>query len=146
MNILHLTFSALLAAGTLHAAVRTRTVEYTQGSALLEGYLAYDDSLEGRRPGVMVVHEWTGLGPYVKGRVEALAAMGYVAFGADIYGKGVRPASGPEAAKVAGLYKENRVGPDSRRCLQPRCRPPLLGRNVAFLRRDLRNPSTVMPP
>ena len=90
------------------AALQTQVVEYKQGDTVLEGYLAYDDTFTGKRPGVLVVHTWTGVGPYVKGRAEQLAKMGYVAFAADIYGKGVRPkapdASGAEAAK----YRSNR--------------------------------------
>ncbi|MBP7866354.1 MAG: dienelactone hydrolase family protein [Acidobacteria bacterium] len=109
MKTMILALATLGAFGTLQAAVITRTVEYAQGGVTLEGYLAYDDAVEGRRPGVLVVHEWTGLGPYVKKRVEALAAMGYVAFGADVYGTGVRPASGPDAAAVAGKYKQDRA-------------------------------------
>jgi dienelactone hydrolase len=91
------------------AAVRTKVVEYKQGDAVLEGYLAWDDATTVKRPGVLVVHEWTGLGPYVKKRAEMLAKMGYVAFAADIYGKGVRPATPAEAAKVAAIYKDNRA-------------------------------------
>lgn len=96
-------------AGTIRAAIHTETVEYKQGDTVLEGYLAYDDARAGKLPGVLVVHEWTGLGPYVKSRAEALAKLGYVAFGADIYGKGVRPAPGPDAAAVAGKFKNDRA-------------------------------------
>lgn len=95
--------------GTATAAVRTQTVEYKQGDTVLEGYLAYDDCFTGKRPGILVVHEWTGLGPYVKTRCEELAKIGYVAFGADIYGKGVRPATHEEAGKVAGMYTKDRA-------------------------------------
>jgi dienelactone hydrolase len=98
----------LLIAGTAQARLVTRTVEYRQGETVLEGYLAYDDAVSGKRPGVLVVHEWTGLGPYVKKRVEQLAGMGYVAFGADIYEKGVRPATPELAGKEAGRYKADR--------------------------------------
>ena len=72
-----------------HAKLVTKTVEYKQGDTVLEGYLAYDDAIKGRRPGVMVVHEWWGLNDYAKKRAEQLAGMGYVAFAADMYGKGV---------------------------------------------------------
>ncbi len=90
----------------LHAAVQTKTVEYKQGDQVLEGYLAWDDATAGPRPGVLVVHEWTGLGDYVKMRCRKLAELGYIAFAADIYGKGVRP--GPsEAATIAGKYKKD---------------------------------------
>lgn len=97
-----------MVAGTAHARLVTKTVDYRQGETTLEGYLAYDDSVWGPRPGILVVHEWTGLGPYVKQRVEQLARLGYVAFGADIYGKGVRPATPEAAAKEAGKYKGDR--------------------------------------
>jgi dienelactone hydrolase len=48
--------------------------------------LSYDDSIQGKRPGVMVVHEWWGLNEYAKRRAEMLAELGYVAFAADMYG------------------------------------------------------------
>ncbi|MBJ6724502.1 dienelactone hydrolase family protein [Geomesophilobacter sediminis] len=98
----------VLAAQTAEARIVTKTVEYQQGGTTLEGYLAYSDTVKGKRPGILVVHEWTGVGPYVKHRAEQLAAMGYVAFAADIYGKGVRPATPELAAKEAAKYR----GPD----------------------------------
>src|SRR5579872_2394080 len=73
------------------AELKTKVVEYKDGGTTLEGYLAYDDSVQGKRPGILVVHEWNGLGHYAKGRAEQLAKLGYVAFAADIYGKGIRP-------------------------------------------------------
>jgi dienelactone hydrolase len=90
------------------AALKTQVVEYKQGNTVLEGYLAYDDAVTTRRPGVMVVHEWTGVGDYVKKRTEQLAQMGYVAFAADIYGKGIRPTNPKEAGAQAGIYRSNR--------------------------------------
>lgn len=94
--------------GVAEAKIVTKVVEYRQGDAVLEGYLAYDDTTAEKRPGVLVVHEWTGLGPYVQKRVQQLAGMGYVAFGADIYGKGVRPDNPKDAAATAGKYKGDR--------------------------------------
>jgi dienelactone hydrolase len=91
------------------AAVQTRSVEYRQGDTVLEGYLAFDASSTAKRPGVLVVHEWTGINPYTRRRVEQLAGLGYVAFAADIYGKGVRPATREEAAATAGKYKADRA-------------------------------------
>lgn len=98
----------LVLAGSVEAKLVTKTVEYRQGDAVLAGYLAYDDATRGKRPGVLVVHEWNGLGPYVQKRVEQLARLGYVAFGADIYGKGIRPATREESAKTAGKYRSDR--------------------------------------
>ncbi len=91
----------------LHAAVQSKTVQYKQGDQELEGFIAWDDATAGPRPGVLVVHDWTGLGDYVKMRCRKLAELGYVAFGADIYGKGVRPHSPQEASAVAGKFKND---------------------------------------
>lgn len=90
------------------ANLKTKSIEYKQGDTVLEGYLSYDDSFTGKRPGVLVVHEWKGLDPYVKMRSDMLAKLGYVAFAADIYGKGVRPENFEEAGRQAGKYKNNR--------------------------------------
>jgi dienelactone hydrolase len=91
------------------AAVRTETVEYKDGDTILQGFLAYDDSIKGPRPGVVVVHEWNGLGDYVKRRARQLAELGYVAFAVDIYGKGVRPKTTEESAKQAAIYRNDRA-------------------------------------
>ena len=91
------------------AKVKSETVEYKQADTVLEGYLAWDDSKKGPRPAVIVVHEWTGPGEYTKGRADQLAELGYVAFAADIYGKGVRPKDHEEAGKVAGMYRNDRA-------------------------------------
>src|SRR5215212_799886 len=68
--------------------VKTKTVEYKDGDTTLKGFLAYDDAVEGKRPGILVVPEWWGLNDYPKSRAEKLAKLGYVAFAADIYGEG----------------------------------------------------------
>lgn len=98
-----------LSAAPALATIQTRTVEYRQGDTVLEGYLAFDASSAAKRPGVLVVHEWTGINPYTRRRVEQLAGLGYVAFAADIYGKGIRPATREEAAATAGKYKADRA-------------------------------------
>ncbi len=97
-----------LFAGSAVAAIQTQVVEYRHGKVVLEGFLAYDDALPGKRPGVLIVHEWTGVGDYVKGRARQLAALGYVAFAADIYGKGIRPDNPTDAGKEATKYRSNR--------------------------------------
>ena len=90
------------------AAVRSGLVEYRQGDATLEGYLAYDDALSGKRPGILIVHEWWGLNDYVKGRADELSQMGYVAFAADIYGKGVGAKTPAEAGRLSNIYVSDR--------------------------------------
>ena len=98
----------LIGASTAQAAVHTETVEYRDGDIILEGYVAYDDASQEQRPGVLIVHEWKGLGPYVQHRAEMLARLGYVAFAADMYGKGVRAKDHEEAAKLSGVYRADR--------------------------------------
>src|SRR5262245_61712748 len=100
----------LLASMTLsHAAIRQETVNYRQGDTALEGVVVYDDARTDKRPGVLVVHQWKGLGPYERKRAEMLAGLGYVAFCADIYGEGVRATNRDDAAKLAARYKEDRA-------------------------------------
>jgi dienelactone hydrolase len=101
--------AAVLSGGfSAHAAIQSKTVEYMQGDTPLEGVLVWDDAVTGPRPGVLVVHQWFGLTAYEKHRAEMLAQLGYVAFCADIYGKGVRPKDTSEAGALAGKYKGDR--------------------------------------
>lgn len=108
MKLLLSSILVLLCSVKLQAAIHTETVDYQQGDTTLEGYLAYDDSISGQRPGVLIVHQWMGLTDYEKMRARMLAEMGYVAFCADIYGKGVRPTTTQEAGAQAGKYKGDR--------------------------------------
>ncbi len=98
----------LLLSGLAQAELQEKTVEYRQGDAVLEGYVVYDDAIQGRRPGVLVVHDWLGVTPFTKERADTLAKMGYVAFAADIYGKGIRPKNPQEAMAQVAIYKGNR--------------------------------------
>jgi dienelactone hydrolase len=91
-----------------NAQLQTQTIEYKLGDTVLEGYLAYDNGFKGLRPGILIVHEWTGLGDYIKSRADQLAKAGYIAFAADIYGKGIRPTNPQDAAAQSGIYMANR--------------------------------------
>jgi len=93
---------------TVQGAIQTKTIEYKQGDATLEGCVIYDDAVQGKRPGILVVHQWMGLTDYEKHRAEMLAQLGYVAFCADVYGKGIRPTSPKEAGSQVGKYKGDR--------------------------------------
>ena len=108
MKTILLSATVLAGALSLHAAIQTKTIEYKSGDATLEGVLTYDDAVKTPRPGVLVVHQWLGLTDYEKGRAKQLAELGYVAFCADIYGKGVRPANTKEAGVEATKYKSDR--------------------------------------
>lgn len=98
----------MLAAAPASAALHTETVPYRDGDVLLEGYLAYDEAIATRRPVVLVVHEWQGLGGYAKRRAEQLAQLGYVGFAVDMYGKGVFAKDHEEAGQLAGAYFNDR--------------------------------------
>ena len=90
--------SIVLWGSVAQGAVVTKTISYQEDGASLQGYLAYDNALKGKRPGVLVVHEWWGLNDYARKRATQLAAMGYVAFALDMYGKN-KVADHPEQAK-----------------------------------------------
>ncbi len=89
------------------AKVITEPVEYKHGDTVLQGYLAYDDAQTGKRPGVLVIHEWWGCNEYARKRAEQLAGLGYVAFAADMYGKGVTTTDREQAAKLSGQFKSD---------------------------------------
>jgi len=94
-------------AAASRAEIKTQVIEYKDGDTTLEGFLAWDDAITTPRPGVLVVHDWNGLDDYEKNRARQLAGLGYVAFAADIYGKGVRPANPQESAAQAGKYRND---------------------------------------
>lgn len=84
-----LALTLMCCAALAQAAVQTREIPYQDADGnRLVGYYAYDDALEGKRPGIVVVHEWWGLNDYVKRRARELAALGYNALAIDMYGDG----------------------------------------------------------
>jgi dienelactone hydrolase len=89
------------------ADIRTETVTYTAGGATLVGYLAWDGSQQGPRPGIVVFGEWWGLNDYQKRRARQLAELGYVALAADMYGDGKTAADATEAGTLMnGLFAD----------------------------------------
>ena len=92
----------------LRAEIKSEVIDYKQGETVCEGVLVYDAALQGRRPGVLIAHQWKGLTAYEKKRAQMLAQLGYVVFCADVYGKGVRADNAQDAAKLAGKYKADR--------------------------------------
>lgn len=100
--------ASLLSAGLARAEIKTQVIEYKQGDTTLEGFLAYDDAVQGKRPAVLVAHTWTGVSDFIKERTVTVAKMGYVAFAPDIYGKGVHPKPPVESRAEMGKYTGNR--------------------------------------
>lgn len=93
--------------GAVEAKVQTTPISYQHGETRLEGLIAWDDALKGKRPGVLVVHEWWGLNEYARQRAEQLAGLGYVAFAADMYGKGKVTDHGDQASQWANEVTAN---------------------------------------
>jgi dienelactone hydrolase len=103
-----LALSLVLVAASAQAKVVTREVPYKDGEADLIGFLAFDDA-KAKAPGVVIVPQWMGLTEYEKGRARQLAELGYVAFCADIYGKGLQAKDAAEAGALAGKFKGDRA-------------------------------------
>jgi dienelactone hydrolase len=75
-------------APTAQAEIRSEVINYQIAGQPFQGYLSYDDAVTGKRPGVLVVHEWWGHNAYARKRADMLAKMGYIAFALDMYGTG----------------------------------------------------------
>lgn len=90
-------------------SVQTRLVEYKDGDTLLEGVLAWDDSSDAARPGVLVAHAWRGRSEFEDRKATELAALGYTAFALDLYGKGVRGSSVEENSALMQPFLDDRA-------------------------------------
>ncbi len=97
----------LLAPLAGHAAVVGKVVEYEADGVRMKGWLAHDDAIKGKRPGVLVVHEWWGLNDYAKKRAAMLAEAGYVALAVDMYGDGKTADNPKDAGALAGSVNKN---------------------------------------
>ena len=89
-------------------AIVSNTVRYLDGDVLLEAFFAYDDSFSGRRPAVLINHTWAGRDNFVAEKAKKIAALGYVGFAVDMYGKGVLGSSAQENAKLMQPFMESR--------------------------------------
>ena len=89
------------------ADIVTREVSYKQGDTVMKGLVAYDDSIETVRPGILVVHEWWGLNDYARKRARMLAELGYTALAVDMYGDGKTAGHPDNAAKFSSAVGGN---------------------------------------
>lgn len=90
-------------------AIVSNTVDYLDDGEVLEGFFAYDDALIGLRPVVLIHHAWVGRDEFVAEKAKALAALGYLAFAADMYGKGIQGKSSEENAKLMQPFMADRA-------------------------------------
>jgi len=97
----------LLSTTSALAAIQTREVEYTDGETVMKGLIAYDDAVSGKRPGILVVHEWWGLNDYARKRARMLAELGYTALAVDMYGNGKIAKHPDDAGKFSGELMAN---------------------------------------
>ena len=97
----------VLVSFSLQAEIITKEINYSDGKTKMKGYLAYDDSIKEKRPGILVVHEWWGHNDYAKKRARMLAGLGYSALALDMYGNGKNAAHPGDASKFSGAVKAN---------------------------------------
>ncbi|MCK9605027.1 MAG: dienelactone hydrolase family protein [Methylomonas sp.] len=90
-------------------AIVSNTVDYLDDDVLLEGFFAYDDTLVGVRPVVLIHHAWAGRDEFVAEKAKKLAELGYLAFATDMYGKGVIGSSPQENASLMQPFMANRA-------------------------------------
>lgn len=109
MKLLFTTFLLLgLISVNAEAKIKLEKVEYKSGDNLFVGVVAYDSALKGKKPGVVVFHNWMGITQETESKISELAKLGYVAMAGDIYGKGIRPKDAKEAGALATIYKNDR--------------------------------------
>jgi len=98
---------ALAASAPASAAIREEPVSYKDGDTVMKGFVVYDDATKAKRPGIVVVHEWWGITKHVHDSARSLAAMGYTAFIADMYGDGKTADNPKTAGELAGSVGKN---------------------------------------
>lgn len=109
MKLLFTTFLLLgLISVNAEAKIKLEKIEYKSGDNLFVGVVAYDSALKGKKPGVVVFHNWMGITQETESKISELAKLGYVAMAGDIYGKGIRPKDAKEAGALATIYKNDR--------------------------------------
>jgi dienelactone hydrolase len=109
MKRLLLCLGLLVLALPASGEVTFKPIEYREGDTVLEGLWMHDDASTSKRPGILIAHQWKGLGEYERRRGEMLARLGYNVLAVDIYGKGIRPGTRESAAATAGKFKESRA-------------------------------------
>ena len=97
----------LLITTATHAEIITKEIDYKQGETVMKGMVAYDSNIQGKRPGVLIVHEWWGHNKHSRDRAKMLAQEGYVAFAVDMYGDRQTADHPEDAGKFASAVGGN---------------------------------------
>lgn len=92
------------AAETKAPGLKELDIDYAGDNTTMKGYVAYDTSLDTKRPAILIIPEWWGLNDYAKMRARELAKLGYIAMAMDMYGNGMHTDSPAVAGKWAGQF------------------------------------------
>jgi dienelactone hydrolase len=106
-NIIFLLIAILGMAAVSSAEIKTENVTYQSGGLTMKGYIAYNDAVKGKRPGILVVHEWWGQTENVRNRARMLAELGYTGMAVDMYGNGKTTMHPDEAGKFTEEVMKN---------------------------------------
>lgn len=88
-------------------SIKEIPVTYKSDTVTSNGYITYDENKKGKKPVVLIIPEWWGLGDYVRGRAKQLAEMGYVAMCVDMYGNGITAEDPKTAGELATPFYKN---------------------------------------
>ena len=96
-----------LSVGMAQAAIKEDPVSYQDGGTTMKGFVVYDDQSKAKRPGVVVIHEWWGITKHTRDEARKLAAHGYTAFVADMYGDGKTADNPKDAGALSGAVRKD---------------------------------------
>ena len=108
LTTLALVICIILFSNAAEASIKSQDIDYKQDKIELQGFLAFDDLNQEKRPGILIIHQWMGLTEFEKNAAKELAEKGFVALAIDIYGKDSRPKNRKSAGKKAKIYKDDR--------------------------------------
>jgi dienelactone hydrolase len=98
---------ALAMAANAHAAIKEEPVTYQDGETTMKGFVVYDDAVQGKRPGIVMVHEWWGITKHIHTEAQKFAQQGYTAFIADMYGDAKTADNPTDAGALSGSVMKN---------------------------------------
>src|SRR5438105_10853941 len=97
-----------------HAAIKEEPVTYKDGDTTLQGFVVHDDAMKGKRPGIILVHEWWGITQHMHNEARRFAQNGYTVFIADMYGDAKTADNPKDAGALAGSVMKNPKAMESR--------------------------------
>jgi dienelactone hydrolase len=107
MIIVTLSLLMISSSSFAETGIKGKNVRYKADGKTMQGYLATDESVKDRKPGVLVVHEWWGLNEYARKRADMLAKLGYTALAVDMYGDGKQAKHADDAKKFSSELMKN---------------------------------------